>query len=125
MSMYGYVSLRLSSSSIRASQRTLAVTPVAPGATLSWPRYVARPPSLDTDLDTIRDVVLGARWTAFAPVSWCWPLPATATEMTSARAPSPRRQIAGYFIVRREPVLASIHSTMECACAWARLVTRL
>ena len=34
MSMYGYVSLRLWSSSISASQRTLAVTPVAPGRDL-------------------------------------------------------------------------------------------
>jgi hypothetical protein len=50
---------------------------------------------LDTDLDTIRDVVFGARWIAFAPVSWCWPLPATATEMMSALAPSPRREMLG------------------------------
>jgi hypothetical protein len=89
--MYGYVSLRLWSSSIRASQRTLATTFVAPGATLSWPRYVARPPSLETDLETIRERVFGARWMALAPVSWCWPLPATATLMMSAVAPSPRR----------------------------------
>jgi len=40
------------------------------------------------DLLMIRLRVFGARWIAFAPVSWCWPLPATATEMTSAVAPS-------------------------------------
>src|SRR6187399_2640656 len=125
MSMYGYVSERLWSSSISASQRTLAVTPVAPGATLSWPRYVARPPSLDTDLETIRDVVFGARWIVLAPVSWCCPRPATATEMTSAVAPSPRRYIDGYLTVFFEPVLASTHSTVLLACAWARFVTRL
>ena len=33
--------------------------------------------------------------------------------------------MAGYFIVRREPVLASIHSTVEFAWAWARFVTGL
>ena len=38
------------------------------------------------DFETIRDRVLGARWMAFAPVSWCWPLPATATLMKIGRA---------------------------------------
>ena len=52
---------------------------------------MARPPSFETDLLTIRLRVFGARWMAFAPVSWCWPLPATATLMMSAVAPSPRR----------------------------------
>ncbi len=89
--MYGYVSERLPSSSSSASQRTLATTPVAPGTTLSWPRYVVRPPSFEMDLLMIRLRVFGARWMAFAPVSWCWPLPATATEITSAVAPSPRK----------------------------------
>src|SRR4029079_1588247 len=125
MSMYGYVSLRLWSSSMRASQRTLATTPVAPGATFRWPRYVARPPSFETDLETIRLLVFLARWIALAPVSWCWPRPATATEMMSALAPSPRRQMLGNLTVLREPVLASIHSTFAFSYAWARLVTRL
>ncbi len=40
-------------------------------------------------VETIRDGV-GARWMAFAR-SRCWPLPATATLMMSAVAPSPRR----------------------------------
>jgi hypothetical protein len=67
------------------------MTFVAPGLTLSWPRYVARPPSFETDFETIRLFVFGARWIALAPVSWCWPLPATATLMMSAEAFSPRR----------------------------------
>jgi hypothetical protein len=49
------------SSSIKASQRTLATTFVAPGDTFRWPRYVARPPSFETDFETIRDRVFGAR----------------------------------------------------------------
>src|SRR4029078_2007566 len=106
MSMYGYVSERDWSSSISASHRTLATTPVAPGATFRWPRYVARPPSLETDFETMREVVFGARWIAFAPVSWCWPLPATATEMMSALAPWPRREMLGHLTVLRDPVFA-------------------
>src|SRR5258708_12278527 len=111
--------------SMRGSQGRVATRFVAPGLTLSWPRYVARPPSFETDFETIRLLVFGARWIALAPVSWCWPFPATATLMMSAVAFSPRREIDGYFTVLREPVFASIHSTVEFSYAWARFVTRL
>src|SRR5919108_5669516 len=71
------------------------------------------------------DDVCGARWTIFAPASWCWPSPANATDSVSPRACSPSSQTAGYFIVTLEPRLPSIHSIVAPSCATARLVTRL
>jgi hypothetical protein len=65
---------------------------------------------LEIDFDTIFDVVSGAAWVILAPASWCWPGPAYATDNTSPDAFGPTMTTAGYFIVRREPMLPSIHS---------------
>ena len=46
-------------------------------------------------------------------------------EMTSPRAFRPFRTTPGYFIVRRLPMLQSIHLTSASSCATPRLVTRL
>src|SRR6266550_6388140 len=74
---------------------------------------------------TMFDVVSLAAWIIFAPVSWCWPLFASAMEITSPRALRPFSTTPGYFIVRREPMLQSIHFTSASSWAMARLVTRL
>jgi hypothetical protein len=71
------------------------------------------------------EVVLSAAWIILAPVSWCWPSWARAIESTSPRAPSPRMMTPGYFIVRRLPMLQSIHFTSASSIARPRLVTRL
>src|SRR5438876_8282361 len=99
MSMYGYVSLRDSSSSRSASQRTFTLTPCALGSTLMWPRYDVRPLPLLMERDTMLLVVLGATWIALLPASWCCPVPANAALITSACAPSPMRYTLGYFMV--------------------------
>jgi hypothetical protein len=69
--------------------------------------------------------VFGATWTAFPPASWCCPSPAKAMESTSPWAPSPRSQMAGYFIVSFEPRFPSTHSMVAFSYATARFVTRL
>src|SRR5713101_4836275 len=69
ISMYGYVSERESSSRIRASQRTLDLALVEPSSTRTSPRYPARPPSLEMDLETMDEWVLGAAWTTLPPAS--------------------------------------------------------
>src|SRR5918996_5049756 len=123
--MYGYVSERDSSSRMSASQTTFDFEPSAPFATSSSPRYPARPPFFEIDLDVITDVVRGATWTHFPPASWCWPWPANAIESTSPWAPSPSSQIDGYFIVSFEPRFPSTHSIVAPSYATARFVTRL
>src|ERR1700688_3595890 len=110
---------------MRASQRTKLLACFAPSSTRTRPRYVDRPPSLEIDFETMVDVVSGAAWTIFAPASWCWPGPAYATESTSPDAFGPIRYTDGYFMVRREPILPSIHATCASASARARFVTRL
>src|SRR5579875_2258287 len=69
--------------------------------------------------------VLGARCSILAPVSWCCPSPANATDSTSPLAYSPVIHTAGYFIVTLDPMLPSTHSMVAPASARARLVTRL
>src|SRR2546425_4151512 len=123
--MYGYVSLRDSSSRINASQTTFDFAPTAPFATSSSPRYPARPPFLEIDFDVITLDVFGATWTHLPPASWCWPAPANAIDSTSPCAPSPISQIAGYFMVSFEPRFPSTHSIVAPASATARFVTRL
>ena len=71
------------------------------------------------------ELVFGAAWTIFEPVSWCWPAPAKATDSVSPRACSPSSQTAGYFMVTFEPMLPSIHSIVAPSSQVARLVTRL
>jgi Oxidoreductase family, NAD-binding Rossmann fold len=80
---------------------------------------------LATDLEMIWEEVLGAQCTILAPASWCWPVPANATDRVSPLACSPIRYTDGYFIVTLEPMLPSIHSMLAPAWATARLVTRL
>src|SRR5581483_3580035 len=108
-----------------ASQTTFDFELRAPLATRSSPRYPARPPFFEIDFDVITDEVLGARWTALPPASWCWPAPANAIESTSPCACSPRSQTLGYFIVSLEPRFPSTHSIVAPAYATARFVTRL
>ena len=110
MLMYGYVSERLCSSRISASQTTFDFAPLAPGLTRSRPRYEARPPPREIDFEVITEVVLGAMCVILAPASWCWPSPANAIESTSPCAPGSLRMTAGYFIVSFEPRLPSTHS---------------
>src|SRR5918995_6698785 len=81
-----------------------------PSSTLTRPRYEVRPPPREIDLETIVEEVCGAAWVIFAPVSWCWPAPAIATERTSPLACSPTMTTAGYFMVTLEPRLPSTHS---------------
>src|ERR1017187_8604660 len=71
------------------------------------------------------EVVSSAAWTILAPVSWCWPSLASAIEITSPRDLRPLRTTPGYFIVRRLPMLQSIHLISAASCARPRLVTRL
>src|SRR5687768_6687483 len=71
------------------------------------------------------EVVSGAAFTILAPASWCWPGPAYATDSTSTDAFGPMRYTAGYFMVRREPMLPSIHSMWASASQRARFVTKL
>src|SRR5207247_10129855 len=71
------------------------------------------------------DVVSSAAWIIFAPVSWCWPLLASAIESTSPRDLRPFKTTPGYFMVNREPILQSIHLISDSSCASPRLVTRL
>src|ERR1700678_2084505 len=93
--------------------------------TWTRPRYVARPVPTEIDLEMMLLLVSSAAWIILAPVSWCWPLLARAMERTSPRALRPFRTTPGYFIVRREPMLQSIHLTSASSWAMARLVTRL
>src|SRR6202043_2517152 len=95
MSMYGYVSLRDSSSRSSASQRTLTLTLCALGRTLMWPRYDVPPLPLLIDRDTMLLVVFGATWIALLPASLCCPSPAKAALITSAWARSPIRYTDG------------------------------
>ena len=69
-----------------------------------------RPPSREIDLETIWPVVLGAAKVSLAPASWCWLLPAKATERISPWACSPSNASSRYFMVSLEPMLPSIHS---------------
>src|SRR5918912_4224765 len=108
--MYGYVSVRDSSSRMSASQTTFDFAPSAPFATSSRPRYDDRPPFLEIDFDVIVDEVRGATWTHLPPASWCCPSFANAIDSTSPCAPWPISQMAGYFIVSFEPRLPSTHS---------------
>src|SRR6266581_6473825 len=71
------------------------------------------------------EVVLGATWIILPPASWCWPLPAKATESTSPLAPGSIRYTLGYFMVICEPRFPSTHSIVASWYASARLVTRL
>src|SRR5215467_9222313 len=123
--MYGRVRLSESSSRINASHWTWLLHPRAPSSTWTRPRYVVMPPSFEIDFDTILDVVSGAAWIILAPASWCWPGPAYATESTSPDALGPTMYTDGYFIVRRLPMLPSIHSMWPSVSTRARLVTRL
>ncbi len=77
------------------------------------------------DFEMMLLVVSSAAWIIFAPVSWCWPSLASAMEITSPRALRPFRTTPGYFIVRRLPMLQSIHFTSASSWARPRLVTRL
>ena len=58
------------------------------------------------DLETMLEVVSSAAWIILAPVSWCWPVLASAMEMTSPRALRPFMMTPGYFIVRRRADVA-------------------
>src|SRR5260370_7808390 len=93
--------------------------------TWTSPRYVARPVPTEIDFERMFDVVSSAAWIIFAPVSWCWPLLASAIESTSPRDLRPFKTTPGYFMVNREPILQSIHLISDSSCASPRLVTRL
>src|SRR5439155_12813047 len=93
--------------------------------TWTSPRYVARPVPIEIDFEMMLEVVSSAAWIIFAPVSWCCPLFASAIERTSPRAFRPFRTTPGYFIVRREPMLQSIHLISASSWARPRFVTRL
>src|SRR6266568_8494281 len=80
---------------------------------------------MEIDLEMMFEVVSSAAWIILAPVSWCWPSLARAIDSTSPRAFLPFMITPGYFIVRREPILQSIHLTSASSCARPRLVTRL
>src|SRR3954470_3239049 len=69
--MYGSVFETESSSRIRASHWTWLLQPWAPSSTRTRPRYVAIPPSLEIDVDTIFEGVSGAACTLFAPGAPC------------------------------------------------------
>src|ERR1041384_2182842 len=71
------------------------------------------------------EVGSSAAWVLFAPVSRRLPLFARAIESTSPRDFRPFNTTPGYFIVRREPMLQSIHFTSASSWASPRLVTRL
>src|SRR5947207_14118473 len=70
-------------------------------------------------------VVSSAAWIIFAPVSWCWPLLASAIDSTSPRDLRPFKTTPGYFMVSLEPILQSIHLISDSSWASPRLVTRL
>src|SRR3989344_1017780 len=123
--MVGYVSERDCFSSMRASHRTFILAFFAPFTTCASPRYAVRPPPNATDFETMLEEVSDAICTTFAPASWHCPLPASATDKISARAPRPTKNTEGYFMVIFEPWLPSIHSTSAFSSARARLVTRL
>src|SRR5262249_13417256 len=123
--MYGEVSEGDPSSRMTPSQTALDFNATAPLATWSRPRWPARPPFFEIDLDVITDDVRGATCTALPPASWCCPLPANAIESTSPCAPSPSSQMLGYFAVTFEPRLPSTHSIVAPSYATARFVTRL
>src|SRR5580700_83746 len=76
-------------------------------------------------LETTLLVVSSAAWIIFAPVSWCWPSPAKAILITSPRALRPFSTTLGYFIVKRDPMLQSIHLISASSIANPRFVTRL
>src|SRR6266566_2252026 len=80
---------------------------------------------MEIDLEMMLLVVSSAAWIIFAPVSWCWPSLARAIERTSPRALRPFMITLGYFIVRREPILQSIHFTSAFSWARPRFVTKL
>jgi hypothetical protein len=86
---------------------------------------VARPWPTEIDFDTTVEVVSSAAWIILAPVSWCWPSLARAIEITSPRAFRPLSTTPGYFIVKRLPMLQSIHLISASSWASPRLVTRL
>jgi hypothetical protein len=83
------------------------------------------PPSLEIDLARMFDVVLGAMWSTFAPVSFQTSPLATPTFRWSARACSPRRTEPGYSITRLAPIDPPTHSTVPSASTQARFVFRL
>ena len=100
MSMAGIVSERLRSSSIRDSQLTLDLLPLAFGSTTTDERKFDTPPSRAMLLVEIWLVVFGAACTTLAPVSRSCPAPANVMPVNSMRAPSPCRTLIGY----RQPV---------------------
>ena len=66
------------------------------GRTSTELRKVLTPPSLEMDLVLTKEVVSGALWTTFVPVSRFWPLPAKVMPVNSARAPLPFKILMGY-----------------------------
>ena len=63
------------------------------------------------DLEMMLEVVSSAAWIIFAPVSWCWPLFGQRDREHFAARLRPFMTTPGYFMVRREPILQSIHFT--------------
>ena len=56
---------------------------------------VLMPPSFEIDFVLTYDVVLGALWTTFVPVSRFYPFPANVIPVNSALAPSPFNTLIG------------------------------
>src|SRR5204863_2151690 len=121
----GYVSVREVALISNASHSVLFLQFFRCFGTWTKPRYVARPLPMEIDLETMLLVVSSAAWIIFAPVSWCWPSLARAMERTSPRAFRPFMITPGYFMVRREPILQSIHLISASSWASPRFVTRL
>src|SRR5215203_4400192 len=123
--MSGQVSERERSSIIRPSHCTRALDPCELWPIRTSPRYPMIPPSLEIDLARMFELVLGARWTTLAPVSFHTSPDATPTFRWSARAPSPIRKEPGYSITRLAPIEPPTHSTVPRASTIARFVFRL
>ena len=125
MSITGIVSDLDSWSSIRDSQLTVDLDPLAFFVTFTRPLYIATPPSFDIDFEFTVDEVLGAAWTTFVPVSRYWPLPANVIPVNSDLAFSPLKTLIGYRQDTFEPNDPDTHSIAPSFSTMALFVFRL
>ena len=68
------------------------------------------PPSLEIDLELTTELVFGALWIIFNPVSRFCPFPAKDILVNSQEEPTPDNTLSGYNIDTREPNDPIIHS---------------
>jgi len=95
-----FVSEIESSSRMSASQRTKDLPSWRPRRHAPCLRYVAWPPSFEIDFETMVELVSGAQWNIFAPVSRILARPRVGHERDLTRRLRTHQYTDGYFIVK-------------------------